>query len=152
MPLCPVCGENVDADETAFTHHVNLHLDNGVVESAPKSLGGDSEEVESCPICDFPLHGVAQLEKEQHIHTCLGESSTASAAPAATPVKGFIPIDSVSMNSENTDVDFDYSPENMRRNGQAEEDDWVEVGWSGPAKPGGWHDWVHRKAEKGDNW
>lgn len=27
MPACPVCEEVVDADEAAFTHHVNSHFD-----------------------------------------------------------------------------------------------------------------------------
>lgn len=27
MPTCPVCEQNVDADELAFEHHVNAHFD-----------------------------------------------------------------------------------------------------------------------------
>jgi hypothetical protein len=30
MPVCPVCQEQQDADDTAFNHHVNAHFEGGV--------------------------------------------------------------------------------------------------------------------------
>lgn len=29
MPVCPVCTEQQDADDTAFNHHVNAHFEGG---------------------------------------------------------------------------------------------------------------------------
>ena len=34
MPRCPLCDEDIHADEAAFNHHVNQHLDEGNVGSS----------------------------------------------------------------------------------------------------------------------
>ena len=52
--------------------------------------------------------------------------------------------------SEDMQIAFDENT--ARTNGQNAEDDWVEAGWEGPAKPGVWSDWVSRKVDKGDKW
>lgn len=54
--------------------------------------------------------------------------------------------------STNTEEDFIFNESTIRTNGQAAGDDWVEVGWDGPAKPGAWSDWVSKKVDKGDKW
>jgi hypothetical protein len=45
-----------------------------------------------------------------------------------------------------------FDENTLRTNGQNAEDDWVEAGWEGPAKPGVWSEWVSRKVDKGDKW
>jgi hypothetical protein len=37
-------------------------------------------------------------------------------------------------------------------NGQADADESVQPEWDGPARPGGWTEWVSRKTERGDKW
>ena len=47
---------------------------------------------------------------------------------------------------------FIYDETTLRTNGQSADDNWVEMGWDGPAKPGAWSDWISRKVDKGDKW
>jgi hypothetical protein len=51
-----------------------------------------------------------------------------------------------------SDEDFAFDENTPRNNGQNADDDWVEAGWEGPAKPGVWSGWVGRKVDKGDRW
>lgn len=45
MPTCPVCDQNVDADEVAFEHHVNAHFDAPETSAAgARRLSDDSIE------------------------------------------------------------------------------------------------------------
>jgi hypothetical protein len=50
------------------------------------------------------------------------------------------------------DDDFVFSEESRQRNGQLNSDNRVDSGWEGPARPGGWSDWVSRRVDKGDRW
>jgi hypothetical protein len=50
------------------------------------------------------------------------------------------------------DLEIVFDENTLRTNGQNAEDDWVEAGWDGPAKPGVWSDWIGRKIDKGDKW
>jgi hypothetical protein len=50
------------------------------------------------------------------------------------------------------DEDFVFTEAAMQRSGQLGNDNHVESGWDGPAKPGKWQDWVNKKVDKGDKW
>ena len=53
---------------------------------------------------------------------------------------------------QSSERDFEFSEQAMQATGQADDNDWVEVDWDGPAKPGGWSDWVNKKVDRGDKW
>jgi len=50
------------------------------------------------------------------------------------------------------DRDFVFSEQALQATGQTDNDNWVEDGWDGPARPGGWADWLNRKVDRGDKW
>ncbi|ORX40679.1 peptidase family C78-domain-containing protein [Kockovaella imperatae] len=172
MPDCPVCSESIDADEAAFSHHVNGHFEDRSKCIAPSKLDdhftsdAQDEELATCPICDFPFSGIPITDRQAHVNHCADGDHASKIQVTGQPparIRGFDPIAttvSEGGSSEDLEADFDYTPENIKRNGQAADDenigeedsDWIRIGWNGPAKPGGWHDWVHRKRERGDKW
>lgn len=163
MSICPVCSDTVHADEAAFAHHVNSHFENG--ESSRNGLNGNKRHPSQdssrsthkysrldephedssleCFICGYPLSELNEQAKESHVNGCLGRSTSGGLSSC---------IDGQNEQSASVDGserDFDYTKAD---NGQAKDSDWVAVEWDGPAKPGGWTDWVHKKVERGDQW
>ncbi|WVQ73078.1 hypothetical protein IAR50_002641 [Cryptococcus sp. DSM 104548] len=122
MPPCPVCEQDVDADEAAFEHHVNAHFDTPAEEQRPIA----------CPICDFSLSYLTSIESESHLNTCLGDTG-------------------MQYSSGEDQMDFDYSSTDLEAQ-QKRDEGLVDPGWDGPAKPGQWMDWVGRKVDRGDRW
>jgi hypothetical protein len=61
-------------------------------------------------------------------------------------------VDHSSRRPPSEDMQIPFDENTLRTNGQNAEDDWVEAGWEGPAKPGVWSEWVSRKVDKGDKW
>ena len=55
-------------------------------------------------------------------------------------------------NERDDDNDLSFSDQAILASGQPSEDPWVADGWDGPARPGGWSDWVDRKVDRGDKW
>ena len=96
MVACPVCQENVHADEAAFNHHVNSHFEGGggggessrrphppsppskrsqpsVDHTGSRLETEDTRSMETeCFICGYPLAGLQANEKQTHVNGCLG--------------------------------------------------------------------------------
>lgn len=83
----------------------------------------------SCPICAYPFDELQPNERQIHVDGCID-------ARPQTP---------------DAEPDYDTSRVNPG-DYQAVDDDYVSSEWDGPAKPGGWIDWVDRKVERGDAW
>lgn len=76
-------------------------------------------------------------ERQTHVNGCLDAGSSEQGDTSVI---------------DNDERDFDYSEQTYQAAGQREDDNSVEVGWDGPARPGGWSDWVNRKVDRGDRW
>lgn len=46
MPTCPVCDQEVDADQVAFEHHVNAHFEDGGHDPVAATGSDDRGDVE----------------------------------------------------------------------------------------------------------
>ncbi|KAK8853139.1 hypothetical protein IAR55_003840 [Kwoniella newhampshirensis] len=162
MPTCPVCGQEQNADDTAFSHHVNSHF--GAQEDAGPSrrpisnsssdtdvgLRNDSAgQLDTCPVCSFPLAFLTPVESSTHLNSCLDTTSQPQS------LKRYGTRSSLGKAEDDCmldDLESDYDYANVEHQVRADDEWAVEAEWDGPAKPGGWSDWVGRKVEKGDKW
>ncbi|WWD19554.1 hypothetical protein CI109_104015 [Kwoniella shandongensis] len=164
MPTCPVCGEDQNADDKAFEHHVNAHFDGGgfagpsrpasssSLRDSPMAMdGGNEGTLDTCPICSFPLSYLTPAESSTHLNSCLDTTSDPRSSKEQQDVDS---ADSHQFEDdyEIYDMEDDYDYANMESQRRADEDWKVEEEWDGPAKPGGWTDWVGKKVDKGDKW
>jgi len=92
MAICPVCEELIEAEDAALQFHVNAHFDNRQSEGAGrKGMSGWEEEksvirqgdtglkrpaetgeARECPICDYPLDLLTEVQAQTHVMGCLG--------------------------------------------------------------------------------
>ncbi|WVW86075.1 hypothetical protein I302_108114 [Kwoniella bestiolae CBS 10118] len=165
MSTCPVCGQVQNADQSAFAYHVNSHFDAGpstpmptpppIRTSQEKSNINQEQEngtQESCPICDFPLSFLKPTEAETHVNGCLDgpTPSTQAISKRRRPS-----ISTREEEDDDLDLDYDFivpTDLNLQGNRGRSQEEGVDEGWDGPAKPGGWMDWTGRKVERGDQW
>ncbi|WVR07761.1 hypothetical protein IAU60_004804 [Kwoniella sp. DSM 27419] len=145
MPPCPVCEQDILADEAAFTHHVNSHFDS-FQHQAAEPVESTEPKSTSCPVCDFPLSYLTPADFEAHMSACLDGEQHRLLRRSSTSQ----PLD----HEVDDDVELDYDftvngPSSLQRRMDDQE---IAAGWDGPAKPGGWMDWASKKVDKGDKW
>ncbi|WOO79237.1 Ubiquitin carboxyl-terminal hydrolase ZUFSP [Vanrija pseudolonga] len=99
MPTCPVCDQVINADDTAFEHHVNAHFDGSAQPGQQNGTDGGNfllspplpsdDEVEflgqsapesRCFVCATDLSSLSETARNAHVSDCL-DSGGVDAAP-----------------------------------------------------------------------
>ena len=168
MSECPVCNRYLNLDETALIRHINNHFEGPSSRAQEEADSPDANTegayhhaqpsreppYDTCIICGYPLSFLSGKEGQIHLNGCLGKLGLA----VDLFVRDLRPVDDSSFDGElygdrgNDKRDFDFTEQALGGLGQPREDNWVADGWDGPARPGGWSDWVDRKVDRGDKW
>ncbi|EIW71780.1 hypothetical protein TREMEDRAFT_67959 [Tremella mesenterica DSM 1558] len=155
MPTCPVCTQEINADPGAFQHHVNQHFDPSPSPTVVLPLASPvsrtiadniSKDPLTCVVCGYPLESLSSNERFIHVNGCLDEGMDIMERDDFGVARSRS-YTSTTHGGEEPDYDLTQ----MRRE-QDDDDDFVEVEWEGPARPGGWHDWAGKKPHRGDRW